>query len=173
MKLADILGGKVNIHPEMLLIPAFKHIYEKDPEHAITVISYIVFRWKYDSPYVGSMPPDEIESKLKKEFFGDSDYELTPEEQHCEHEYKLFTETQSIKMLNNMRLKLDSISKYYKESLEDTLDEKKIKDLLAGMTSVGNVFKSIDALEKSIRLEESVNTKVRGNAKLNSYEIPR
>lgn len=70
-----------------------------------------------------------------------------------------------------MRLKLDSISKYYKESLDDTLDEKKIKDLLAGMTSVGNVLKSIDTLENMVKSEEVAMGKVKGDAKVNPYEL--
>lgn len=74
-------------------------------------------------------------------------------------------------MLDNMRLKLDSISKYYKESLDDTLDEKKIKDLLAGMTSVGNVLKSIDTLENMVKAEEVAMGKVKGDAKVNPYEL--
>lgn len=72
-----------------------------------------------------------------------------------------------------MRLKLDSISKYYKESLDDTLDEKKIKDLLAGMTSVGNVLKSIDTLENMVKAEEVAMGKVKGDAKVNPYELVR
>lgn len=76
-------------------------------------------------------------------------------------------------MLDNMRLKLDSISKYYKESLDDTLDEKKIKDLLAGMTSVGNVLKSIDTLENMVKSEEVAMGKVKGDAKVNPYELVR
>ena len=71
-----------------------------------------------------------------------------------------------------MRLKLDSISKYYKESLGEDLDEKKIKDLLAGMTSVGNVIKSIDALETMVKAEEITTTRVKGDAKINPFEIP-
>ena len=71
-----------------------------------------------------------------------------------------------------MRLKLDSISKYYKDSLGEDLDEKKIKDLLAGMTSVGNVIKSIDALETMVKAEEISNSRIKGDAKLNPFEIP-
>ena len=74
-------------------------------------------------------------------------------------------------MLNNMRLKLDSISNYYKESLDDTLDEKKIKDLLAGMTSVGKVMESINSLEDMIKSEEVAIGRVKGDAKVNPYEL--
>ena len=74
-------------------------------------------------------------------------------------------------MLNNMRLKLDSISNYYKESLDDTLDEKKIKDLLAGMTSVGKVMESINSLEDMVKSEEVAIGRVKGDAKINPYEL--
>lgn len=70
-----------------------------------------------------------------------------------------------------MRLKLDSISNYYKESLDDTLDEKKIKDLLAGMTSVGKVMESINSLEDMVKSEEVSMGRVKGDAKVNPYEL--
>lgn len=72
-----------------------------------------------------------------------------------------------------MRLKLDSISNYYKDSLEVELDEKKIKDLLAGMTSVGGVLKSIDSLENMVKAEELSMSKVKGDAKVNPYELAK
>lgn len=144
MKLFDIVGGKVVIHPDAIGIPCFKKVWDTDKpdkEHSSKVISYIVLMNKWDSPYVQSMDEDSRELKLKKEIFNDENYKLTSEELICEEEYKNLLNTRALQMLNNMRLKLDSVSKYYKESLDDTLDEKKIKDLLAGMTSVGGVLK--------------------------------
>lgn len=176
MQLADIIGGKVTIHPDMLIIPCFKKLWENDKsdkDYATRVISYIVLKNKWDSPYVQSMDADTREAKLKLEYFGKSNYQLTLEEQLCEDQYKEFCHTRTLQMLDNMRLKLDSISNYYKESLDDTLDEKKIKDLLAGMTSVGNVLKSIDTLENMVKAEELVTNKVRGDAKVNPYELTK
>lgn len=117
------------------------------------------------------MDAEARESKLKVLFFNDCDYVLTPEEKTCEDEYKSFLNTRALQMLNNMRLKLDSISEYYKESLDDILDEKKIKDLLAGMTSVGKVMESINSLENMVRSEEVNIGKVRGDAKISPYEL--
>lgn len=172
MKLADIIGGRVVIHPDLLIIPAFKVLWEKDQEQATKVISYIVLKNKWDSPYVQSMDSELIEPKLKKDFFNDPNYKLTIEEDIAEKEYKRFCYTRTLEMLDNMRLKLDSISKYYKDSLGEDLDEKKIKDLLAGMTSVGNVIKSIDSLESMVKAEEITSSKIKGDAKLNPFEIP-
>lgn len=175
MKLFDIIGGKVVIHADALGIPCFKRVWDADKadkEHATKVISYIVLKNKWDSPYVQSMDADTIEAKLKQELF-DNKYELTEDELACEKQYKVFCYTRTLEMLDNMRLKLDSVSKYYKESLDDTLDEKKIKDLLAGMTSVGGVLKSIDSLENMVKAEEVVMGKVKGDAKVNPYELAR
>lgn len=176
MKLFDLVGGKVVIHPDAIGIPCFKQVWDTDKpdkEYATKVISYIVLMNKWDSPYVQSMDADSRESKLKKEIFGDENYQLTAEEITCEDEYKALLNTRALQMLNNMRLKLDSISRYYKESLDDTLDEKKIKDLLAGMTSVGGVLKSIDSLETMVKAEEVAIGKVKGDAKVNPYELAR
>ena len=174
MKLFDILGGKVVIHSDALGIPCFKGVWDADKadkEHATKIISYIVLKNKWDSPYVQSMDSDTIEATLKKEIFGDTKYELTDKESDCERMYKRFCYTRTLEMLDNMRLKLDSISRYYKESLDDELDEKKIKDLLAGMTSVGNVLKSIDTLENMVKAEEVSIGKVKGDSKINPYEL--
>lgn len=174
MKLADIVGGKVIIHPDMLIIPCFKKLWEEDKqdkEYSTKVISYIVLNNKWDSPYVQSMDIETRETRLKKEIFGNESYELTDEEKLAEELYKNFIFTRNLEMLQNMRLKLDSISKYYKESLEDILDEKKIKDLLAGMTSVGKVIESINTLEDMVKSEEVSLGRVKGDAKVNPYEL--
>ena len=39
------------------------------------------------------------------------------------------------------------------------------------MTSVGNVYKSLDLLEKAVKSEELSSTKVKGNAEINPYEL--
>ena len=116
MKLFDIQGGKVIIHSDALGIPCFKRVWDTDKpdkEHATKVISYIVLMNKWDSPYVQSMDEDSRELKLKKEIFNDENYKLTSEELICEEEYKNLLNTRALQMLNNMRLKLDSVSKYY------------------------------------------------------------
>lgn len=174
MKLFDIVGGRVQIHSDAIGIPCFRKVWDADKankEHATKVISYIVLMNKWDSPYVQSMDADSRESKLKEEIFNDKEYNLTAEELSCEDEYKNLLNTRALQMLTNMRLKLDSISTYYRDSLDDTLDEKKIKDLLAGMTSVGGVLKSIDSLETMVKAEEVSMGKVKGDAKVNPYEL--
>ena len=98
--------------------------------------------WYFKSPYVLQLEPDIREKKLKQLYFGDENYKLTVEEKACEDDYKKLIYTRNLRMLDSMRNKVDTISKYYEDSLEEQLDEKKIKDLLAGMEKVKATFQT-------------------------------
>ena len=173
MKLFDIVGGKVSIHADFLAIPPMRRYWEstEDKQHANNVLSFIILCDYWDSPYVKSMNDDIREIKLKEELFKDKNYTLTLDEQLCRDEYANLLETRNLKMLNAMRNKIDTVSSYYEESIGEELDEKRIKDLLAGMEKVKAVFQTVDFLEKAVKAEELDNTKIRGNAQLNPYEI--
>lgn len=174
MKLFDINGGKVVIHPDALGLPFFKKLWEADKpdkQQATNVISYIVLMWYFKSPYVLQLEPDIREKKLKQLYFGDENYKLTVEEKACEDDYKKLIYTRNLRMLDSMRNKVDTISKYYEDSIEEQLDEKKIKDLLAGMEKVKATFQTLDFLEKAVKAEEVSTTKVRGDAQINPYEL--
>lgn len=173
MKLFDILGGQVVVHADFLAIPPIKRYWEstKDKQHANDILSFIILCDYWDSPYVKSMNDDVRETKLKEEIFKDKEYKLTVEEQVCREEYARLLETRNLKMLKAMRNKIDTVSAYYEESIGEELDEKRIKDLLAGMEKVKAVFQTVDFLEKAVKAEELDNTKIRGNAQLNPYEL--
>ena len=139
MKLFDIVGGKVVIHADFLAIPAMRRYWESssDKDHVNKVLSFIILCDYWDSPYVKSMNDDIREEKLKEEFFGNSSYTLTKDEQVCRDEYARLLDTRNLKMLKAMRNKIDTVSSYYEESIGEELD----------------------------------NTRVRGNAQLNPYEL--
>ena len=148
MKLFDILGGNVTIHEDALAIPAFKKIWEKDKadkQHAIAVISYIVFKNKWDSPYVLSMTEDILEEALKKEFFPEG-YQLTPDELIAEDTFKRLQYTRTL--------------------------EKKIEKYLAGFAKVKDTYVTLDFLEKAVKAGEMDTTRVKGDAKINPFELP-
>ena len=173
MKLFDIVGGKVVIHADFLAIPAMRRYWESssDKDHVNKVLSFIILCDYWDSPYVKSMIDDIREEKLKEEFFGNSSYTLSKNEQVCRDEYARLLDTRNLKMLKAMRNKIDTVSAYYEESIGEELDEKRIKDLLAGMEKVKAVFQTVDFLEKAVKAVQLDNTRVRGNAQLNPYEL--
>lgn len=174
MKLFDIVAGKVVIHPDALGIPCFKKVWDanKDKDLATKYISYIVLKNKYDSPYVKSMSSKDIEPRLKKELFGSETYKLPVEVLECEQSYLGFINTLMLRLLNNARRKLDSISDYYEESLGEELDETKVMKIMSGMKSLGDVIKSLDTLESSVRAEELTQSKIKGGSEINPFELP-
>ena len=113
------------------------------------------------------------EKKLKEQIFNDADYELDELAKVCEAEYKEFQYTRILKMLDAQLGKLDSVTQWYIESINDALDEKKIKDLLAGMASTSNVIKSIESLKTMVKAEQMAMGKVKGDAKVNPYELAK
>lgn len=169
----DLVAGKVVVHAEFIAIPPMKRYWESttDKDHANKVLSFIILCDYWDSPYVKSMNDDIREEKLKEEIFKNKDYKFTKDEQVCRDEYARLLDTRNLKMLKAMRNKIDTVSSYYEESIGEELDEKRIKDLLAGMEKVKAVFQTVDFLEKAVKAEELDNTKIRGNAQLNPYEL--
>ena len=81
-------------------------------------------------------------------------------------------------MLHNVKNSLGIILGYteaHNDELitKEELDERKIKDLLAGMTNVGKVIETIEQLEVMVKAEEAVKSKrVKGDAKVNPFELP-
>ena len=175
MKLFDLLGDKVVVHAEMWALPPFKKYWEttKDKVHADKVASFIILCDYWNSPYVKSMAPEIREKKLKKSKFGDEKYKLTLEEQVCRDEFKMLYNTRLLRMLTSIYNKLDTISAYYEDSLDEELDETKIQKLLAGFEKVKGTIQTIDFLEKAVKAEELDNSKVRGNAQVNPYELDK
>lgn|SRR5574344_1510527 len=173
MKLFDIVGGKVVVHADMYALPPLREYYEstKDKDQVQKVLSFIILCDYWNSPYVLTMDPTTREKKLKKDIFKDENYKLSVEEQICRDEYNKIIYTRNLKMLDAMRNKIETISNYYENSLEEELDEKKIQVLLAGMEKVKGTYQTMDYLEKAVKSEQLDNTRVRGDSKINPYEI--
>lgn len=173
MKLFDIVGDKVVVHANMWALPPFKKYYESsdDKKHAEDVASFIILCDYWNSPYVESMVSDEREKVLKLQKFGDENYKLTISEQLCRDEFNALLDTRKLKMLDAIRNKLDTITNYYQESLGEELNEKKIQVLLAGIKEVKGTYQTIDFLEKAVKADELETMKVRGNTKINPYEL--
>jgi hypothetical protein len=176
--LFDLVGGEVVAHADLWALPPFETVYKADKDkakaHANKVAKFIILCDYWDSPYVKSIGDPKLrESKLKAQIFKDENYELTTDEQICRDSYKELITTRNLRMLNSIRNKLDTISAYYENSLEEELDESKIQKLLAGFEKVKGTVQTIDFLEKAVKAEELETSKIRGDAKVNPFELPK
>lgn len=168
MNLADIVGGQVVIHPDMLAIPPFKKLWDsfKDKDLATKYLWYIVLKNKYDSPYVETMERDLIEPTLKKELFGNENYELPEIVTQAEDSWKSRTYSLLEYMLDGLLLKLEGAAKYYHLSKDDEMDLDSIKKLTDGAKNMAGVIESIVKLKSQVRAEEIKNSKVRGGGEM-------
>lgn len=175
MKLADIVGGKVVIHPDMLMVPPFKKLWDsfKDKDLATKYLWYIVLKNKHDSPYVESMYTEDIEATLKEDMFGNKDYEIPQVVLDAEEAWRRFDYTLALDMLEGLLGKLQDAAKYYKTSKGAELDLDSIKKLTDGAKNMSGVIKSIMELKAQVIAQEIDNTKIRGGAELNPFEIPK
>ncbi len=176
MKLFDILGGKIIIHADGLAIPCFRRLWEadgKDKRHSTDVISYIVFKHNWDSPYVLSTSPDELEAKLKLRIFKDPNYQLTVEELECEKEYENFNQTLTLRLLQSIRGRMWDQEEYYRSSKGDALDLTTIEKMNKGVKELKGTLETLDTLEKAVKAGELNVKKVKGDKAINPYELVR
>jgi hypothetical protein len=182
MKLFDIQDGKVVLNPDELSIPAFKKIYEsdktKDKKDAIAKISYIVFMYKWDSPYMSIVDEDNRSSIIKEEVFSNANYKIDKLIEDAIDKFKLFQHTFSLQFLEDNMTGASKLMEYYR--LLDWSETDKAgrpvyssRDLAANLEKAGGILKSLHTLKEQVRKEEVENTRVKGGSEIGSYENVR
>ena len=61
---------------------------------------------------------------------------------------------------------------YHLGKSEEFADEKKIEKYLAGFAKVKDTYVTLDFLEKAVKAGEMDTTRVKGDAKINPFELP-
>lgn len=176
MKLFDIQGNKVVIHADLLGLPFFHKLWdsEDDKELVNRWISYIILKNKYDSPYVKNYPSNQVESKIKYDIFDDKNYILPDKVLEAEKEFNETVQNSLIlKLLVATRKKLDSIREYYENSDSEELDDAKVQKITMSIAKLGDTVKSLNDLEKAVKVEELETERARGGAEINWFEQTR
>lgn len=175
----DIVDGKVVINANELSIPVFRKIYEadktKDKVDALNEISYVIFMYKWDSPYASYLDEDVRNSLICKDLFNNEKWTPSVLVKEAIQRYKDFQNTLSVQYLQNT---IDSIKKVMefntKLNWEETDKNGKllysVKDLSSNIKDAGSNVKSLQALIESVKKEELENSKVRGGGEVHTYE---
>lgn len=178
MELFDIKTGKIVLSPTSLAVPAFKKIWEgtKDKTEAEKEISYIVFKHHFKSPYK-DFSDDDKEKSIKKELFGDPNWEPRDDVKKAEEEYLKHQQTTNSELLKSAKKATEELAKYFEKINFDELDKfgkpkYSAKDLSSNLGNVGNIVKSLSNLERQVMAEQLENSKIRGQSELGLYELP-
>lgn len=181
MKLFDLIGNKLKIHVDVLALPPFQSIWdsEKDKDLAEKYIKFVVFFYKYDSPYVSGYSPEDRERVLKEDIFKDANYTIPDKVYELGKRYQELQRTPSIRLLEAAEEGIEFLINEY-HSLEEKrhLTDKLGKPLVTAdqvgkwLAQLGSAVKSVDMLKKQVQVEQIETGKVRGGSSIGSFELP-
>lgn len=178
-QLFDIVDGKVVLTIKELILPPFRKIYEadktKDKVDAINKITYIIFMYKWNSPYAAYLDSDIRNKYICKDIFNDENWKPDILTKDAIERFLAFTNTLSIQYLQN---NIDSIKKVMDFNTRvnwDELDKTgkllySVKDLQSNIEKAGNTIKSLQTLIEQVRREELESSRTRGGNEINNYE---
>lgn len=182
MKIFDIVDGKVVVNPYELAIPAFKDLYEadksKDKHNALDAIRYIVFMYKWDSPYSSYTEEDERSRVLKKEIFKNESYTLDTLTEKAIDAFKRFQYTFTLQFLEaNLHGAKKLMESYYNINWEEEDKSGKAKysskDVASNIEKAGGIIKSLYTLQEQVKREQLDKSVSRGGSEINYFEIPK
>ena len=97
----DIRGDKISLNAEDLAIPPFKDYYNnaKDKSLALKEIEYIIWLYKWNTPYE-AYPIEKRASIVGKDVFQDEKYVPTAELKQLAKRFNEFQETPGTRLLS-------------------------------------------------------------------------
>lgn len=182
MRIFDIEDGVVKLKASSLAIPEFTKIWKKDKSEdkteAYNTICYITFLCdtSIENPYRNYSEEDR-EIVLKTDFYGDKEKVLDKDTLDAIKKYRDTQETVSVRLLRSAKKATDQLSEYF-----DTVDfsEKdrygkpvySARDVSSNLKEIGNIVKSLSALERQVKEEQAASGKIRGGGEIGAYELP-
>ena len=124
--------------------------------------------------------PEEIrESVIKRDIFGDPDYELDDLVKDAVVKYAEFQVTTNTRLLASAKKAAEELSTYFRSVNFSKKDERtgkpeySARELASNLSAVGNIIKSLSTLEKQVRKEQLDDVNVRGQSEIGDYELPK
>ena len=108
----DIRGNKISLATEDLAIPPFREHYNnaKDKSLAVKEIEYIIWLYKWNTPYE-AYPLDQRASIVAKDVFKDEKYVPTAEVKELAKRFNEFQETPGTRLLSASQMAAETAAK--------------------------------------------------------------
>lgn len=167
----DIKGDKISLNVEDLAIPPFKDHYNnaKDKSMALKEIEYVVWRYKWNTPYE-AYPEKERSQRVAKDIFEDENW-IEPEHvKVLARRFVEFQETPGTRLLNTSMRAADGLMETLSEYSKIEMDIDTAIKVTRILKDVGNVVKSLDIAMKQARAEQADAGRIKGGGQLGLYE---
>lgn len=170
MKLFEIVNNQPVLTPEILLIPQFKLLWDRDKDtnkdNAKNELAYIYFLLDFQSPYL-AYNEDEREEIITQDLFKTKNYNPDKDIVAAMQKYQEFTETPATNLLKGVRVGLDKVRRFL---IDVDLDERtkagtavhKPGDITKAMSDADKMVESYNKLVEKARTEQAYSEKLRG-----------
>lgn len=170
----DIKGDKIILNTESLAIPPFKDYYNKakDKSKALKEIEYIIWLYKWNSPYDAYAEKDRAK-QVAKDVFKDETYIPSEEIKELAKRFVEFQETPSTRLLGASKSAAEGLIEALTTYSQNEMDIDVAIKITRILKDVGNIVKSLDITMKQAKAEQMESGKVKGGGQIGLYEMPR
>ena len=168
----DIKGDRISLATEDLAIPPFKDYYNnaKDKSLAVKEIEYIVWLYKWNTPYE-AYPIDKRASIVGRDVFGDEKYVPTAEMKELIKRFNEFQETPGTRLLSASQMAAEGLIAALNDYSQGNMDIDTAIKVTRILKDVGNIVKSLDIAMKQAKAEQLEAGRVKGGGVIGLYEM--
>lgn len=169
----DIQGSKIKLNTEDLAVPPFKEHYNtaKDKEQALKEIEYIVWLYKWNTPYE-AYPEKERASIVAKDVFKDENYIPSVSVKELAKRFQEFQQTPRTRLLASSQSAAEGLIETLNQYSEGNMDIDTALKITRILKDVSSVVKSLDIAMKQAKAEQMESGKVKGGGIIGRFEIP-
>lgn len=168
----DIQKNKITLSTDDLAIPPFKEHYNNatDKSFALKEIEYIVWMYKWNTPY-SAYPEVERPQRVAKDVFNDETYTPSAEVQQLAERFKEFQETPGTRLLTASQTAAEGLIKALNDYSRGSMDIDTAIKVTRILKDVGNIVKSLDIAMKQAKAEQLESGRVKGGGVIGLYEM--
>lgn len=167
-KIFDLVEKRVILNENILLIPAFKNVYEKY-NGDLNVFCFIYYYCDYKSPFA-DYKPEQKEETLMELYNPDGSFTLEDQEiLEAMKQYKDFQWTPAMELLEATKVTFHNMAAYLRTASISDGKDGNISQISNILKQIGPTVSSYDELEKQVAREREKST-VRGGKHVSSRE---
>lgn len=167
----DIKGDKISLNTEDLAIPPFKEHYNnaKDKSIALKEIEYVIWLYKWNTPYE-AYPIEQRASIVAKDVFKDDKYNPSADVKELIKRFNEFQETPGTRLLSASQTAAEGLIAALNDYSTGNMDIDTAIKVTRILKDVGNIVKSLDIAMKQAKAEQMEIGRVKGGGTIGLYE---
>ena len=167
----DIKGDKISFNADSLAIPPFREHYNnaKDKAYALKEIEYIIWLYKWNTPYE-AYPLNQRPIVVAKDVFKDENYKPSEEVNELARRFNEFQETPGTRLLSASQTAAEGLIAALNDYSRGLMDIDTAIKVTRILKDVGNIVKSLDIAMKQAKAEQVESGRIKGGGIIGLYE---